>query len=517
MQKTIYQRYQALQDYVGWTEADAARVRNLAPKLQPVFPKLVEDFYNEIQRHPEAHQVIIGGNEQIQRLKRTLADWLRKLVTGQYDEAYVIGRWKVGLRHVEIGLSQVFTNAALSRLRSGICQGLQQSWDSDLTEFAASLQSINKLLDLDLAIIECAYQEENLLRVRERSEATFRTLVEAAPCMIIILQPASRIHYFSPGARSLTGYSEGEVLGRDVRGTLFPHHRKDDPKLHSLLDGCETAQNYECEITHRDGLPRWILWNSRHLHDYEGSPAMLVVGHDLTIIKEAQERAVQAERLAAIGEMVTGLAHESGNALARSQACLEMLSLEVDTNPDALDLIQRIQDAQDHLRQLYDDVRGYAAPVQLDQEVWDIAGVWRQAWRNLQHLHNGRDVRFTEITTGTELRCPVDNFRLEQVFRNIFENALAACKDPVEISVRCRSANLDNNPALEITVEDNGPGMTAQQRRRIFHPFFTTKTKGTGLGMAIAKRIINAHLGTIVVESEEGEGARIIITLPRET
>lgn len=314
----------------------------------------------------------------------------------------------------------------------------------------------------------------------------------------------------------MTGYPECEVLGRDLRRTLFPQYKTRDQTVNDLLSGREASRNYECEITHRDSLPRWVLWNSRRLDDYEGAPAVLLVGHDLTPFKEAQDRALQSERLAAIGEMVTGLAHESGNALARSQACLEMLSLEVESSPEALDLIQRIQDAQDHLRQLYADVRGYAAPVHLDREFWDVAGIWRQAWKNLDVQRKGRDVSFREVLNETNTRCLVDNFRLEQVFRNIFENALAACTDPAEISVQCTHTELNAQPSLQIIVQDNGPGLNPEQRKKIFDPFFTTKTKGTGLGMAIAKRIINAHQGTITVEGEKRQGARITITLPRE-
>jgi signal transduction histidine kinase len=110
----------------------------------------------------------------------------------------------------------------------------------------------------------------------------------------------------------------------------------------------------------------------------------------------------------------------------------------------------------------------------------------------------------------------VDPFRLEQVFRNIFENSLAACPDPVRVVVRCQAAELDGRPAVRVSVQDNGPGLSPEQRQRIFDPFFTTKTKGTGLGMAIAERIVEAHGGTIAVGPGAGGGAEILITLPRE-
>jgi signal transduction histidine kinase len=236
----------------------------------------------------------------------------------------------------------------------------------------------------------------------------------------------------------------------------------------------------------------------------------------LAQLREAQEIALRAERLAAIGQMMTGLAHESGNALARSQACLEMLTWEVQDRPEALNLIARIQSAQDHLKQLYEEVRGYAAPIKLDREPWDLSAIWRQAWEHLALARQGREVLLREHTAGVDLSCQVDPFRLHQVFRNILENALAACKDPVLIDVACAEVPLEGQPAVRVAVRDNGPGLTPEQQARIFEPFFTTKTKGTGLGMAIAKRIVEAHGGRLTAGSASAGGAEIVVTLPRE-
>src|SRR6185437_1748152 len=130
---------------------------------------------------------------------------------------------------------------------------------------------------------------------------------------------------------------------------------------------------------------------------------------------------------------------------------------------------------------------------------------------------HGRTALLQEECDGVDLHCLVDAFRLEQVFRNILENALAACSDPVAITVFCSAAPLDGQPALRIAVRDNGPGLGPEQRQRIFEPFFTTKTKGTGLGMAIAQRIVEAHSGLIVVGTDSVAGAEIQLLLPRET
>src|SRR5438552_3647106 len=124
--EALYRRYQELQRYVGWTDEDARRVQSVAAGLDPHLASLVEDFYAEIDRHPAARQVITGGPAQVERLKGTLQGWLRELVRGPYDRDYVARRWRVGWRHVEIGLDQVFTNVALSRLRRGLLRALDE-------------------------------------------------------------------------------------------------------------------------------------------------------------------------------------------------------------------------------------------------------------------------------------------------------------------------------------------------------------------------------------------------------
>ena len=104
-----------------------------------------------------------------------------------------------------------------------------------------------------------------------------------------------------------------------------------------------------------------------------------------------------------------------------------------------------------------------------------------------------------------------------QVFRNLLENSLAACRDPVAIQISCRDVQLEDQPAIEVSVRDNGPGLTPDARQNVFEPFFTTKTKGTGLGMAIARRIVEAHGGQIAVGNDSSAGAEFIVTLLRST
>ena len=351
-------------------------------------------------------------------------------------------------------------------------------------------------------------ERRQLALAKERSEATFRHLVEAAECMIVILRPDHTIVYFSPFAEQLTGYSAVEVRGHDYLELFLPEAERERVAMEfgRVISGTPT-RGFENPVACRDGSRRSMVWNARYLEDYEDGPAFLKVGQDITFLKQTQERAVQSERLAAIGEMVTGLAHESRNALQRSQACLEMLALSVRDRPDALALIGRIQKAQDHLHTLYEDVRGYAAPIQLDRVPCDLARVWREAWNHLESARAEKQAALVESTEGLDLHCVADPFRLEQVFRNILENALAAGAPPVAVGVQAEEVQLRGQPAIQIAVRDNGPGIPPDRRARVFDPFYTTKARGTGLGLPITRRVVEAHGGRIRIADGDEPGA----------
>jgi signal transduction histidine kinase len=250
------------------------------------------------------------------------------------------------------------------------------------------------------------------------------------------------------------------------------------------------------------------------MEDFEGDPAVLIVGQDFTERREAQERLLRSERLAGIGQMVTGIAHESRNALQRIQSCSEMLELEIEGNDEAMRLVRRMEEAQDHLIRLFDEVRGFVAPIQLECTPCRVDSVWREAWQLLETARRGRNASLADDTNVIDLNLDIDRFRMVQVFRNLLENSLAAGRDPVLIEIGCRDVQLDGKAGVEISVHYNGPGLTPDARQNVFEPFFTTKTKGTGLGMAIARRIVDAHGGRIAL-GDSSAGAEFLITLLR--
>jgi len=196
----LYRRYQELQRYVGWTDDDARRVQSVADALEPHLIPLVDDFYAEIDRHPEARRVITGGPAQVERLKGTLRRWLRQLLRGPYDCDYVAGRWRVGWRHVEIGLDQVYTNVALSRLRRGLLRALDQV-DTESHGCVEVRRSLNTLLDLDLAIIEDAYQSVE----RRKQEDILRLVLDTISDGVLVVDASGTVLRGNPAMERLVG------------------------------------------------------------------------------------------------------------------------------------------------------------------------------------------------------------------------------------------------------------------------------------------------------------------------
>jgi hypothetical protein len=378
---------------------------------------------------------------------------------------------------------------------------------------------ITKPVDADLlrASLRRVAEQQRLLREKARSEAAFRSLVEAAGSMIVILRPDGTIAYINPFGEQLTGYAASEVLGRNCVTLFLPEvdRERGIECVRRVLAG-QPEHGFELPVLGRGGETYWLLWNAQRLDDFAGEPAVLAIGQDVTARRRAEERLLQSERLAAIGKAIAGLAHESRNALQRGQANLELLSLLVEGQPEAMDLVRRMQRAQDDLHRLYEEVRAYAAPLVLNLEQHNVGQVVREAWELLAPIQTGRTVWFLEEHTRLDLTCPVDRFNLLQAFRNILENSLAAAGDPAEVHVRYAETRLEDRPALAVTIRDNGPGIPAKQCEQVFDEFFTTKTRGTGLGLAIVKRVVEAHRGSVIANPKSRSGAEIVVTLPRE-
>lgn len=342
-------------------------------------------------------------------------------------------------------------------------------------------------------------------------------IVESTDDAIILKNLDGVIESWNKGAERIYGYSSAEAIGQSVE-MLVPDDRLEE--LHTNMEKIrlgEKVDHFETIRVTKAGQRIHVSLTISPVRDEDGKLVHFVdVQNDITNLMKSAEKLVQSERLAAMGQMMSSIAHESRNALQRIQAGVDMLKLDIPVDSVAGRDLSQIGEARADLQTLLDGLRDFAAPVVLDLQACNLADVWQQTWRNLDCSKVNRQVELVEQTQDVDLRCTIDSFRIEQIFRNLIENSLAACTDPVQIKISCSDSELNSVPAVSISVRDNGPGLTQEQLDRIFEAFYTTKPKGTGLGMAIAMKTIQAHHGTLVAGNGSGGGAEFIFKLPRE-
>ena len=188
-------------------------------------------------------------------------------------------------------------------------------------------------------------------------------------------------------------------------------------------------------IVTKAGEERSVRWSNSVIKDESGNvTGVLAVGLDVTDLIAAQEKARQSDRLATIGETMTGMAHESRNALQRIRNSVELLEDEIEDDDESRRYLEKISRAANDLRDLLEEVRAYAAPIKLDRGNVSLPTIWRRAWESLEH--KSKESSLLEKTWDEQVSpVIVDARRMEQVFRNLFENTFDACGSDVQVSI----------------------------------------------------------------------------------
>jgi PAS domain S-box-containing protein len=443
----------------------------------------------------------------------------RKLPDGHATESLPEIRKRAPKSAIVVVTGYADLDGAIVALREGASDYILKPINAD-----ALRASLTRIRENRKAAEEIARLSRNL----ERREAELQTILDIFPSDFAVAMaddPSCEQIYVNESFARLLGISTDmnaslsiEVSGRPPY-KIYSGGREltaaEMPVQRAAQQG-EFVHDIELEIERADRSHVTIIGHAAPLFDEHGKTRGAIGAFlDVTERKRAEERALRSERLAAIGETMAALVHESRNALQRSKACLEMLAEEVQDRPEALDLVQRTQRAQERLAQLYEEVRQYAAPIRLAIERHDVKSVWREAWEHLTAAHQEKGLRLIELNGDAASACDLDRVRISQVMLNILDNAIQASPVGGEIRIDSKHVELAGVPMLEVTICDQGPGLAGEQRQRIFEPFFTTKAKGTGLGMAIVQRIVQAHGGQVRVGQQNRPGAEIIIALPR--
>jgi signal transduction histidine kinase len=232
--------------------------------------------------------------------------------------------------------------------------------------------------------------------------------------------------------------------------------------------------------------------------------------------RDLSHRAQVAEKLAAVGRLTAGLSHEIRNPLNAAGIQLAVLERRVQRLPPgvAAPLLNPLALVRDEIRRLehiLQDFLQFARPRDLNPVPVDIARILGRVADLLSADAERRGVRILR-ELGESPLARGDEEQLQQVAMNLALNALDAA--PAGGLVRL-AVSSGRGGAVQVAVEDNGPGVPAEVRGRVFEPFFTTKPAGSGLGLSIVHAIVTRHGGSVVVEDAKGGGARFVLTLPR--
>ena len=521
-------RFQEIKRYVRLDELDRELLQAFGQQAAPELPRIARQFYDRIREHEDAHAVFTG-EEQIQRLQRSLVGWMTRVCSGPHDEAYHEQTSIIGRVHVRIGLPQRYMLTAMALIRVELLRIADRLLGA---EAGPTREALVRILDVELAVMLEAYKDSYVERIeqaakQERSagapavntEQRYAGALELASVIIVGLDPQGKIVLFNREAERVTSFARDEVQGAsfiDVLG-LDDGAGRLPTLLPSLLAGSERDVVIATTLRTRSGKLRDVVWSmSAAPVLLQEGVALLVTGRDITDEKAKEERARQNEKLAAIGTLAAGLAHEIRNPLNGAQLHVSFLERAIKRKSNEQDMLEATRVVGDEIKRLANLVTeflDFARPKPIELKPTSLVKAMEHACALVSAAATSAHVELACDTPSSDIEFPADGAKLTQVLLNLLNNAIEATGQAGGGKVRLRGRRGPRQ--VFIDVEDDGPGLPSPDAP-IFDAFYSTKEGGTGLGLAISHRIITDHRGTIDVSSKPGN-TRFHIVLPLET
>jgi len=342
----------------------------------------------------------------------------------------------------------------------------------------------------------------------------YRSIIESIDAGILTIDLEGRIKSFNRAAEHITGWSFTSVENRRLQD-IFPAWK--ELSVNSFNDD-------NGSIKGRFEMPAVVIQDRRlilgcalsALRDNSSQKiGDILIFQDLTKVKEMEAVSERNRRLAFVGEMAAGLAHEIRNPLASISGSIQMLMKESSMGTTEGRLMQVIMRGKDQLEGFVKDFLLLARHNRGPHHEVLIGGVIGEVLESARVMPDWNSN--IEISDTLEEGCAIKGNREEmrQLIWNLILNAAQAMPEGGRLAVGVRKKNLETHEGLEIIVADNGVGITDENKKMIFEPFFTTKERGTGLGLAIVMRIVNSYGGNLLLESTSGIGTKFVIWLPK--
>ena len=350
----------------------------------------------------------------------------------------------------------------------------------------------------------------------KESEARIRAILETAVDGIITINATGIIESVNSAVEKLFGYTENEVIGKNVDVLMPSPYREDhDTYLANYLKTGEKkiiGIGREVVAQRKDGITFPIRLSVSEF--FLGDKRMFTgIVHDISEEKALQQQILHSERLAIIGKMAAKVAHEVRNPLSSISLNAEMLDEEIqdqNSNKEAKSLLKAMIREIDRVTLLTDEYLQFSRlPESLPIKA-NLNLLIKEMLELLAEELKQKNIKLTSKGLSKEFQVRFDRAQLRRVFLNIIRNAIESMPDQGTLNIWTER----NRETAIIGIQDSGHGIPEDKVNEIFNPFFTTKDFGTGLGLAISQQIIHEHKGKIYCESKIGQGTIFRIELP---
>jgi two-component system NtrC family sensor kinase len=353
-------------------------------------------------------------------------------------------------------------------------------------------------------------------RVRE-SEEEYRALVESAPIAVLQLDADGRVTYANPAFSDLTGYDRSTALSRFglARELAAPEDRAAFEAARADAAAGRARRGLEFRAIHADGGVRWVSAELQPLVAEGGArKGVLVLARNITREKELANQLHQSEKLKAMGEMVSGVAHELNNPLSGILGFAQLFLSRPSEQWSRRDM-EKIEGNARRCKKIVENLLTFARQSRSERVPGNLNEVIESVIALNEYQFRMDNVEMVRDFDSRVPAIPLDVSRWQQVFINLASNAREAMVEAACSPRRVTFSSRLKGAEIVIQVRDTGPGIPRHLRGRVFDPFFTTKEHGTGLGLGLCYGIVADHGGSIVAEdADPGTGATITIRVP---